>query len=72
MVSALERFHCISRVGVCSLSVTYMYVFFTIRASVNDLAQSLLELCGSKLVALTDGSSGSIIATRDHVSECCV
>ena len=34
----------------------------------NDLAQSLVELCGSKLVALTDGSSGSVIATRDNVS----
>lgn len=31
-------------------------------------AEDLMEKCGSKLVAITDGASGSILATNNDVS----
>ena len=37
------------------------------RKSLSELAPALVELCGSKLVAVTDGAAGSIIATADNV-----
>lgn len=38
------------------------------RLSVSDVARRLVDLCGSKLVAITDGSRGSVLATRENVS----
>ena len=34
----------------------------------SDVAKRLVELCGSKLVAITDGSRGSVLATSKNVS----
>ena len=37
--------------------------------SLLEVARELIRLCGSKLVAITNGEKESVLATRDSVSE---
>lgn len=39
--------------------------------NLRDMASILVEKIGSKMVAITDGTNGSIIATSSHVSVPC-
>jgi len=36
--------------------------------SLPEISQKLLQLCGSELIAITDGARGSIIANKQSVS----
>lgn len=50
--------------------VLYVYNYYLCTCSTGNLMDSALDLMNtynSKMVAITDGSSGSIITTPDHV-----
>ena len=65
---------------VCSLCILCLYHLTSLQSSLSlslsphprlslpEIARRLVELCGSKLVAITDGSQGSVLATKDNVS----
>ena len=48
--------------------LAYNSLSLSLRLSLPEIARRLVELCGSKLVAITDGSRGSVLATKDNVS----
>ena len=51
-----------------SLSHSFTLSLSSLSLSLPEIARRLVDLCGSRLVAITDGSRGSVLATKDCVS----